>query len=242
MPRDLPLSNGHLLVTFDSTYTLSDIYFPHVGTENHAYRGIPSSACGRAASSPGCTTPVGNARCATRRMPRDQRRGDETNACSIALDDRRRRRLRAGRADPALHRAQHRHGRRSMCGSFCTWTSRLGGNTVGDTVFFHPDHQAIVAYKNVHYLLLGGRTAGESGSTAGAPRESTTAELAGRRGRRARGAPIAFGSVDCVGELRLGEVADRPPDGRPRLARRRLESRGGRRAASACAGESGPTR
>src|SRR5689334_5612779 len=38
MPRDLPLGNGHLLVTFDSTYSLSDIYFPHVGTENHAYQ------------------------------------------------------------------------------------------------------------------------------------------------------------------------------------------------------------
>ena len=37
MPRDLPLSNGRLLVTFDSMYTLSDIYYPHVGTENHAY-------------------------------------------------------------------------------------------------------------------------------------------------------------------------------------------------------------
>jgi GH15 family glucan-1,4-alpha-glucosidase len=35
MPRDLPLGNGTLLVNFDSTYTLRDIYFPHVGQENH---------------------------------------------------------------------------------------------------------------------------------------------------------------------------------------------------------------
>src|SRR5437870_3177243 len=35
MPRDLALGNGHLLVTFDATYTLRDIYYPHVGKENH---------------------------------------------------------------------------------------------------------------------------------------------------------------------------------------------------------------
>src|SRR5260370_41386487 len=35
MPRDLPLGNGDLLVTFDSRYQLRDIYFPQVGLENH---------------------------------------------------------------------------------------------------------------------------------------------------------------------------------------------------------------
>src|SRR4051812_28753809 len=34
MPRDLPLSNGRLLVNFDSTYTLRDVYYPYVGLEN----------------------------------------------------------------------------------------------------------------------------------------------------------------------------------------------------------------
>jgi len=36
MPRDLPIGNGHLLVNFDETYHLRDIYFPHVGSENHS--------------------------------------------------------------------------------------------------------------------------------------------------------------------------------------------------------------
>ncbi|MCL6622333.1 MAG: glycoside hydrolase family 15 protein [Syntrophobacterales bacterium] len=35
MPRDLPLSNGRLLVCFDRDYCLRDLYFPHVGQENH---------------------------------------------------------------------------------------------------------------------------------------------------------------------------------------------------------------
>jgi len=36
MPRDIPISNGHLLVNFDERYHLRDIYFPHVGSENHS--------------------------------------------------------------------------------------------------------------------------------------------------------------------------------------------------------------
>lgn len=36
MPRDLPLGNGNLLVAFDSNYQLRDLYWPHIGQENHA--------------------------------------------------------------------------------------------------------------------------------------------------------------------------------------------------------------
>jgi glucoamylase len=35
MPRDLPVGNGALLVNFDSTYQLRDLYWPCVGQENH---------------------------------------------------------------------------------------------------------------------------------------------------------------------------------------------------------------
>jgi GH15 family glucan-1,4-alpha-glucosidase len=35
MPRDIPVSNGKLLVTFDRFYRIRDLYFPHVGQENH---------------------------------------------------------------------------------------------------------------------------------------------------------------------------------------------------------------
>lgn len=36
MPRDLPLSNGKLLVAFDREYRIRDLYYPHVGKDNHA--------------------------------------------------------------------------------------------------------------------------------------------------------------------------------------------------------------
>ncbi|HEX8495084.1 MAG TPA: glycoside hydrolase family 15 protein [Pyrinomonadaceae bacterium] len=36
MPRDIPVGNGSLLVTFDELYQIRDIYFPYVGKENHS--------------------------------------------------------------------------------------------------------------------------------------------------------------------------------------------------------------
>jgi GH15 family glucan-1,4-alpha-glucosidase len=35
MPRDIPVGNGDLLITFDRFYRVRDIYFPHVGRYNH---------------------------------------------------------------------------------------------------------------------------------------------------------------------------------------------------------------
>ena len=36
MPRDIPVGNGSLLVCFDGDYQVRDLYFPHVGQENHS--------------------------------------------------------------------------------------------------------------------------------------------------------------------------------------------------------------
>lgn len=35
MPRDIPVGNGSLLITFDDHYQVRDLYFPHVGRHNH---------------------------------------------------------------------------------------------------------------------------------------------------------------------------------------------------------------
>ncbi len=40
MPRDIPVGNGCLLVSFDKDYILRELNFPHVGAENHT-RGEP---------------------------------------------------------------------------------------------------------------------------------------------------------------------------------------------------------
>ncbi len=35
MPRDIPVGNGEMLVTFDELYRVRDIFYPHVGLHNH---------------------------------------------------------------------------------------------------------------------------------------------------------------------------------------------------------------
>jgi len=35
MPRDIPIGNGALLVTFDDDHCLRDLFYPHAGMENH---------------------------------------------------------------------------------------------------------------------------------------------------------------------------------------------------------------
>jgi oligosaccharide amylase len=36
MPKDIPVSNGNLLLNFDSDYQIRDVYFPFIGQENHS--------------------------------------------------------------------------------------------------------------------------------------------------------------------------------------------------------------
>lgn len=40
MPRDIPVGNGRLLICFDQDYCIRDLYFPHVGQENHVGGGF----------------------------------------------------------------------------------------------------------------------------------------------------------------------------------------------------------
>ncbi len=39
VPRDIPVGNGSLLINFDQQYQIRDLFFPHVGQENHAGAG-----------------------------------------------------------------------------------------------------------------------------------------------------------------------------------------------------------
>ena len=36
MTRSLVLGNGHFLLNFDEHYWIRDVYFPHIGIENHS--------------------------------------------------------------------------------------------------------------------------------------------------------------------------------------------------------------
>ena len=208
MPRDLPLGNGHLLVTFDSTYALSDIYFPHVGTENHAYRRhsrLGVWADGQFAWLDDSAWQLSLRYAEDSLVTRVEARNDNLGVLLVIEDT----------VDFDEDILVRRFSARSTAGHpievrlYLHLDVALGGNTVGDTVFYHPAYQSVVAYKNRHYLLLGGRTMRRyhlDGWTTGQKQGWRDAEDGALEGH-----PVAFGSVDCVGELRLGRVeAERP--------------------------------
>jgi GH15 family glucan-1,4-alpha-glucosidase len=204
MPRDLPLGNGQLAVTFDSTYSLCDIYFPHVGTENHAYRNHSKlgvwvdgqfgwlndadwqRSLRYAEDSLITRVEAVNARLGLRLIIEDAVDFDQ----NVLL---RRFTVRTTLDRPVEIRL------------FMHLDIAVGGNTVGDTAFYHPGHRALVAYKNRHYLLLAGRTEARI-SLDGWTTAQKGAWLDAEDGQL-DGISLAFGSVDCVGELRLGMVA-----------------------------------
>ncbi len=211
MPRDLTLSNGLLLVTFDSTYTLSDIYFPHVGTENHAYRRhsrLGVWADGEFAWMDDAewkrTLRYDEDTLVTRvevENPRLHVRLLVEDAVDFDRDILLRRFAVQAIGDEPIEVRLYNH-----------LDVALGGNTVGDTVFFHPESQSLIAYKNRHYLLLGGQT--ESSDHLDSWTTGRKDSWADAEDGELDGLPIAFGSIDCVGELRLGKVEA----GRPTIA------------------------
>jgi GH15 family glucan-1,4-alpha-glucosidase len=208
MPRDLVVGNGHLLVTFDSTYALSDIHFPHVGTENHAYRSqsrLGVWADGKFAWLHDAGWDL-SLRYAEDSLVTNVQASNAGLGVQLTIED-----AVDFDKDVLLRRftAQSTVDRPIEVRLFLHLNVALGGNTVGDTVFYHPDYQSIIAYKNQHYLLFGGRT--EAGEQFDAWTTGKKQSWRDAEDGELDGLPIAFGSVDCVGELRLGEVGtDRP--------------------------------
>lgn len=205
MPRDLPLGNGRLLVTFDSTYSLCDIYYPHVGMENHSFHGhskLGAWADGKFAwlDGPGWERSL---RYQPNSLVTDMvAKNDELGlvlTINDAVDFDRDVLVRRFAVRPTSHSLDDVR-------LFLHLDIALGGNTVGDTVFYYPDCRALVAYKNVHYLLLGGATSrgpGLDGWSAEHKQPGRGSWIDAEDGELDN-VPIAFGSVDCVAELRLG--------------------------------------
>ena len=162
MPRDLVLSNGNLLITFDTDYNIRDIYYPYVGKENHTE---------------GCVSRTGvwaDGNFAWLDSPQWQKsmvyepetlvtHVTATNA-SLGLDltfhdvvdsDHN---IFVRRVDITNHLPRGRDVR-----LFFHYDLRILGNEIGDTIYFHPRLEALIAYKEQRYFLASGRVAGKSG-------------------------------------------------------------------------------
>jgi glucoamylase len=152
MPRDLPLSNGRLLVAFDRAYRIRDVYFPHVGKENHAV--------GRAFRFgvwvDGRFSWMGEEWAPAMRYAPDsmttevRARNDFLGVsllCHDAVDFYENVLIR--RIEVTNLAAQPREVRLFFHHDFC-----IGGTEVGDTALYSPGPQALVHYKGDRYFLI----------------------------------------------------------------------------------------
>ncbi len=153
MPRDIPVGNGDLLITFDRWYRIRDLYFPHVGRFNHTDGNVQRFgvwADGRFAwvEDPGWerTLRYRPDTLVTEVLLRHRALGIEIVSCD-AVD---------------LHEpAYFRHctvrdllGRDRDVRLFTHWDLSIRGSAVGDTANYDPATAAIVVYKDDAYFLF----------------------------------------------------------------------------------------
>jgi len=162
MPRDLPVSNGNLLVNFDADYNIRDIYYPYVGKENH---------------SEGCTSHTGvwvdghfslisDAAWQKNMVYESETLVTEVTAVNDSIG------LTLTFHDTVdFHRdiflrqveiTNHENHLRDVR-LFFHYDFRILGNEVGDTIYYHPRLKGLVAYKDNRYFLMSGEVEGEVG-------------------------------------------------------------------------------
>jgi GH15 family glucan-1,4-alpha-glucosidase len=225
MPRDLPLGNGKLLLNFDKHYNLRDIYWPHVGQELHT--GVNVADIEEEVALPISHTGVWvEGQFAWLDAPEWQREllyARETLVTQVALiHPTLQLQLVFNDAvdfhdDIFLRHAvvtnQADHPREVRLFFHYHW--HILGDAEGNTVFYAPKQQALVAYKQQAYFLMNGQvgsgdqatigiTSWATGKKAFKGAEGTWRDAEdGELGRN----PIAQGRVDGTLALHLPDVA-----------------------------------
>ena len=165
MPRDLSIGNGRLLINFDLTYDIRDVFYPNVGQENHTM----GHRCRT-----GVWVDGQFAWLADRRWQRKMIYSTDTLMTEVTLHH----------PDLALtlfchdivdfnrplllrrfHVTNHATKAREVR-LFFHYDFHISGNEVGDTVYFDPATDALVFYKDDRYFLAGGAAGGTPGITS----------------------------------------------------------------------------
>ena len=160
MPRDLALSNGRLLVMFDHEYRIRDIYFPHVGMENHG-AGHPfrfgvwvDGPFGWMGDEWKPDMRYADCSMVTEVRARNPRLGVELLG-NDAVDFYENVLIRRVRITNLADRR-----REIRC--FLHQDFHIKGNDVGDTVFYSPEADALIHYKEDRYFLMSCKVDGRS--------------------------------------------------------------------------------
>ncbi|MHB9027474.1 MAG: glycoside hydrolase family 15 protein [Candidatus Latescibacterota bacterium] len=205
MPRDIPVSNGNLLVAFDKEYRIRDLYFPFVGEENQT-AGNPFRLGFRTEEQFSWVDGGWNIRLEYL---------DDSLVTNVRLENPRlgirvvtndlvdfheniflRRMVVVNDSDhPREIRVFFHH-------DFC-----LYGNEIGDTAAFRPEVRGLLHYKGERYFLVNLKTGDETGIRYFATGSKRTASEAGTwkdaEDGELGGNPIAQGSVDSVAAVHL---------------------------------------
>lgn len=153
MPRDIPVGNGDLLITFDRLYRVRDIHYPHVGRYNHTDGHLQRFGVwvdGRFAwiEEPGWERRLEYRRdtLVTQVTLRHAALGLEI-ICNDAVDFHEAAYLRRAVVKDLL-------GRDRDVRLFSHWDLSIRGNAVGDTANYDPATSSVVVYKDDMYFLF----------------------------------------------------------------------------------------
>ncbi|MBI5570840.1 MAG: glycoside hydrolase family 15 protein [Desulfomonile tiedjei] len=205
MSRDIPVGNGKLLVCFDRDYCMRDLYFPHVGQENHL--GGNHSRFGVWVD--GRFSWIGTD------WELDLKYVSETLVTEVSLYSRELSLLLLCHDAVDFHenaflrevRVENLDASKRDVRLFFVNDLDISGNSVGDTAAFDPETGGVVHYKNAIYFLVNGRTEQSEGLAGFAVGQKGIGNLQGTfrdaEDGTLSGNPIAQGSVDSVICLRL---------------------------------------
>lgn len=202
MPRDIPVSNGQLLVTFDKDYSIRDIYYPYVGQENHS-EGHPFRF----------GIWVDGAFTWTDKMNPELRYVPDTMVTDV--------RMRSDELQVSIHcqdtvdfeypiyirkiTISNLADKAREVRLFFHHDFHLYGNATGDTAYYDPDHKALVHYKRHRYFLINVLINGQNGFSNYACGYKELGNLEGTwrdaEDGMLSGSAIAQGSVDSVGAV-----------------------------------------
>ncbi|HLQ61213.1 MAG TPA: glycoside hydrolase family 15 protein [Candidatus Acidoferrales bacterium] len=208
MPRSIVIGNGSVLVGFDANYAVRDIYFPQVGGSNQTMGNLCRTGFfidGRFAwvSDPGWQRSLGYHEDS---LVTDVTLEHPELGLKVHCDD-----FVDMARDWLIRRVEITSATAFQVGRvFFHYDWYIDGSDIGCTVLYEPKHQAVIAYKEDEYFLVGGQV-GESygisswanGKKGGGAAGTWVDAEDGQLGRN----PIEQGAVDCTIGLDFGPAA-----------------------------------
>ena len=198
MPRDIPIGNGNLLINFDASYMIRDLFYPHVGMENH----LGNHPCRLGVWVDGVFSWVNDDK-----WRRSLLYEEDTLVTAVRLEcDAPKIAIRVTDCvDFAINALIRRFviepGSGREVRIFLHHDFHIYGNNIGDTALYNPQLKCVIHYKDRRYFTIGGKgTSGaidafavgqkEIGGAEGTWRDAEDGELGGN--------PIAQGAVDST--------------------------------------------